>query len=83
MELSVTKPTVEEHAMSIPDLEAIVDRALIDAQFRRVVSHWSEALNADYALSADEIDALYASDYEALVMLGLDEMRAQLAARLS
>ena len=69
--------------MSIADLEALVDRALTDVHFRRVVRHWSEPLHGDYALSADEIDALQASDYEALLRLGLDETRAQLATRIS
>lgn len=72
-----------EDEMCVADLEAIVDRAVVDAHFRRVASRWSESLHGDYSLSTDEVDALRASDFEALVKLGLDETRARLVVTLS
>jgi hypothetical protein len=69
--------------MSVVDLEAVVDRAQADPRFRRIVTHWSESLRTDYALSADEADALRTSNYEALIRLGLDGPHAQRATRLA
>jgi hypothetical protein len=69
--------------MSVTDLEAVIDRALVDRQFRRLVNHWPESLHADYAVSADELDALRTRDSEELVRLGLDQTRAHLATHLA
>jgi hypothetical protein len=68
--------------MSRVDLEAVVDRAVMDHRFRRVVAHWTESLHTDYALSADEVEALRTRDYDTLLRLGLDEPHANLATRL-
>jgi hypothetical protein len=69
--------------MSVADLKAVVDRALDDRRFQALVTDWPELLCADYALSADEIDALREHDPEALARLGLDEFHVRLAICLS
>jgi predicted DNA-binding protein (UPF0251 family) len=68
--------------MSRAELEAVVDRAAVDHHFRRTVARWSESLHTEYALSADEVEALRTHDYEALLTLGLDEGHASAATRL-
>lgn len=68
--------------MSTADLEAVIDRAMEDRRFHVLVTHSVESLCADYALSADEIDALRTHDHDTLVRLGLDDAHANLATRL-
>lgn len=64
--------------MAVEDLRAVVDRVIIDHQFRTFVTQWSDWLCSDYALSADEVEALHSRDQKMLIKLGLDETRANL-----
>ncbi|MFN8524243.1 MAG: hypothetical protein U0821_14175 [Chloroflexota bacterium] len=68
--------------MSVQDLEHVVDRILDDQRFRVQAEQSIESLCLDYALSEDEIAALRTRDRMALLALGLDESRAELAAHL-
>ena len=68
--------------MSEVDLRAVVDRAIEDQHFQALVADWPELLCADYALSDDEVEALRSHDREALIRLGLDRFRADLASAL-
>ena len=66
----------------LDDLRAVAARLRTDARFYRLVLEWPDELCDQYALSADEIDALQAGDSESLHRLGLSSEEAHAVAQV-